>query len=197
MKKTNTLTLAQLGIFSGIIILLTFTPLGFIPLGAVSATTIHIPVIIGAIVLGPKLGTVLGAVMGVFSLIRAVAAPASPLDYLFWNPIISVLPRIFIGLIAALVFIGIRKLIKNKASTAIAAGIAAAAGTLTNTVLVLGALVLIYPQQMGVARSDVLTVIFSSIVAVNGVIEIVSAIVLSIPIAMALLRMKARMKAYQ
>ena len=66
IKKQATLTVAMLGIFSALILLMTFTPIGYlvIPGIGVSATLIHIPVIVGAVVLGPKLGTALGLVWG-------------------------------------------------------------------------------------------------------------------------------------
>lgn len=197
MKKANTLTLAQLGIFSGLIILLTFTPLGYLTIGPISATTIHIPVIIGAIVLGPKSGTILGGVMGVFCLIRAATMPVGPLDVLFINPVISVLPRILIGLVAALVFIGLKKVMKGKASTAVSAGIAAAAGTLTNTIFVLGLLVLFYSEQIQVSASGAVSFIILTILSVNGIAEIVGAVVLAIPISIALLKMKERMTTFR
>ena len=53
-NKTRNLVLAA--VFVAIIIILAFTPFGYIPLGFMNATTIHVPVIIGAIVLGPKYG---------------------------------------------------------------------------------------------------------------------------------------------
>ncbi len=193
MKKSNTLTLAQLGVFSAIIIVLTFTPLGMIPLGPVSATTVHIPVIIGAIVLGLKSGAILGGVLGVSSLLRALAMPASPLDPLFVNPVISVLPRICIGIVAALVFSALHRWIKGKASVPVSAGVAAVAGTLTNTILVLGLLVLIYPDSMGTDASRVFSVILTSIVAVNGIVEILSAVVLAIPVSAALFKLQQRL----
>lgn len=194
MKKSNTLILAQLGIFSAIIIVLTFTPLGMIPLGVVSATTVHIPVIIGAVVLGLKNGAILGGVLGISSLLRAWLMPLTLLDPLFVNPLISVLPRIFIGVAAALVFSLFRKLIKGSASVPVSAGIAAVAGTLTNTVLVLGLLVLVYPEAMGTEASQIFSVIIGSILAVNGIVEILSAVLLTIPVSMALFKLQKRME---
>ena len=115
-----------------------YTPIGMISFGVISATTIHIPVIIGAVVLGVKYGVILGGVMGVASLIRAATAPVTVLDPLFVNPLVSVLPRILIGLVAALVYLLVMKIFKNKSTaTPVASGIAALCGTLTNTIFVL------------------------------------------------------------
>lgn len=187
----NTVDLTKLAIFSAIIILLTFTPLGYIPLGSVSATIIHIPVIIGAIVLGIKYGAVLGTVMGLFSLARAAVMPTSPLDVLFLNPLVSVLPRILLGITAAAVFIWLKKLLKNKKfANPLSIGVAAACATIVNTVTVLGLLVLLYKDEVQVTSSNALSFIIGSIFAINGIIELVSAIVLSIPISIALLKLE-------
>lgn len=187
----NTVDLTKLAIFSAIIILLTFTPLGYIPLGSVSATIIHIPVIIGAIVLGIKYGAVLGTVMGLFSLARAAVMPTSPLDVLFLNPLVSVLPRILLGITAATVFIWLKKLLKNKKfANPLSIGVAAACATIVNTVTVLGLLVLLYKDEVQVTSSNALSFIIGSIFAINGIIELVSAIVLSIPISIALLKLE-------
>ena len=187
----NTVDLTKLAIFSFFIILLTFTPLGYIPLGSVSATIIHIPVIIGAIVLGIKYGAVLGTVMGLFSLARAAVMPTSPLDVLFLNPLVSVLPRILLGITAATVFIWLKKLLKNKKfANPLSIGVAAACATIVNTVTVLGLLVLLYKDEVQVTSSNALSFIIGSIFAINGIIELVSAIVLSIPISIALLKLE-------
>lgn len=188
--SNRTLNLTKLAIFSALIILLTFTPLGYIPLGVVSATTIHIPVIIGAIVLGIKYGSILGGVMGLFSLIRAAVMPNSPIDALFLNPIISVLPRILIGLITAIVFKWLKNLLSDKKfAVAISSGVAAAIGTLVNTITVLGLLALLYGDKFELTTTaSAISFIFGSIFAVNGLIEILSAVVLSIPLSIALLK---------
>lgn len=186
-----TIDLTKLAIFSAIIILLTFTPLGYIPLGSVSATIIHIPVIIGSIILGTKYGAILGSVMGFFSLSRAAVMPTSPLDVLFLNPLVSVLPRILLGITAASVFIWLKKLLKNKKiSNPLSIGISAACATIVNTVTVLSLLVLLYKDEIQIASSSALSFIVGSIFAINGIIELVSAVALSIPISIALLKIQ-------
>ena len=66
MQKRKTSDLVQMAMFVAIIILLAFTPIGYIPLGVTRATIIHVPVIIGSIMLGPFAGAFLGAVFGLF-----------------------------------------------------------------------------------------------------------------------------------
>ena len=73
-KKVLDMSLA--GIFTAIIIAMSVVPfLGYIPLGFMNATIIHVPVIIGAIILGPKYGAYLGLVFGVTSLVKATITP--------------------------------------------------------------------------------------------------------------------------
>lgn len=98
------------GALSAISILLGVTKLGFIPffLGT-SVTIMHVPVIIGAILEGPLVGTVIGLIFGVFSLIWAYIGPNGPGDIYFQNPFISILPRLFIGLMAYLAYRLVKK----------------------------------------------------------------------------------------
>ena len=67
LSKTRDLVLAA--VIAAIIVIMAFVPfLGYIPLGFMNATTVHIPVIIGAIILGPKYGAFLGLTFGLTSL---------------------------------------------------------------------------------------------------------------------------------
>jgi uncharacterized membrane protein len=121
------------GVLSAISIFLGITRLGFIPwFAGASLTIMHVPVIIGAILEGPVVGVVIGFIFGVFSLIQAAVAPTGPQDVIFTNPLISILPRLFIGPISWLIY---RSLKRWQIPALIAAGIG---GSLTNTVLVLG-----------------------------------------------------------
>ena len=67
--------LAILAMFTAIIFLLTFTPLGLIDLPVIKATILHVPVIIGSILLGPKKGAFLGGMFGLSSLIKNTLVP--------------------------------------------------------------------------------------------------------------------------
>lgn len=124
------------GVLGGLSIILSVTPLGFFPMPTgVSLTTMHIPVIIGAVLEGPIVGVVIGFIFGMFSLIRAAIAPQGPADVWFVNPLVSIVPRLFIGLVAWLIYTSVKRV--HEIPAIIAAGIA---GSLTNTVLVLGVL---------------------------------------------------------
>lgn len=87
MNNTKKFTLTAM--FLAILLLLALTPLGFITLGPLNSTTMHIPVIIGSIVLGPKIGSMLGGTFGIISLIKNTTAP-TPLSFVF-SPFIPVI----------------------------------------------------------------------------------------------------------
>lgn len=199
MKTSKTANLTFLGIFSALIILMTFTPVGYltIPGLGISATLVHIPVIIGAVVLGTKNGVILGAVWGITCIIRAATMPVTVLDPLFVNPLLSLVPRVIVGLVAGLVFTGICRLLKNRnGSDIIASIVSAIAGTLTNTILVLGVLYTLYGKEVLGSSPDVQTtiaLIFGTVIAVNGLIELGTAAVLTPAIGKALFTVKKRM----
>ena len=74
MKKVQ--GMIQVALFGAIIVIMAFTPfLGYIPLGFTRATIIHIPVILGSLLLGPKKGAALGAIFGLTSLINNTMNP--------------------------------------------------------------------------------------------------------------------------
>lgn len=139
--QLNTKQIATVGMLSAISILLGITRLGFIPIPPVSATIMHVPVIIGAMLEGPIVGAYIGFIFGLFSVINAITNP-TPLSFVFMNPIVSVLPRILIGIVSYYCY----KLLFLKFSTfKIALG--AIVGSLTNTFGVLGLMYLIYVEK--------------------------------------------------
>jgi uncharacterized membrane protein len=133
MPQERTRKIVVAGVMGAISILLGLTHWGFIPwFGGVSLTIMQVPVIIGAILEGPLVGCSIGLIFGLFSMIQAGIAPAGPTDVWFTNPLLSVMPRLFIGPVAYFAW----KLLKRWNVVAlIGAGIV---GSFTNTVLVLG-----------------------------------------------------------
>ena len=97
--RTNTRKLVITGMLSAISIFLGVTRLGFIAIPPINATILHVPVIIGSIIEGPVVGGVIGLVFGLFSMYNAFTAP-TPTSFLFWNPIIALVPRILIGVVS-------------------------------------------------------------------------------------------------
>lgn len=143
-KRTKTGKLTFLGVMLALTIV--FVAMTAIPTTSASmALLIFLPTIITSIIHGPKSGAVMGFMAGLATLLRALLAPASPLDYLFLNPLVAILPRIFIGIVPYYVFKILNKFIKSKTISLLAAGIS---GALTNTGLVILMLYLIYSEEI-------------------------------------------------
>lgn len=135
MSQERTRKIVIAGVLGAIAALLGWTHWGFIPwIGGAALTIMHVPVIIGAVLEGPAVGVAIGVIFGLFSMLQAAIAPTGPSDVLFTNPLVALVPRLFIGPVAWLCW---RALERWPAAGLITAGIA---GSLTNTVLVLGAI---------------------------------------------------------
>lgn len=133
MPEERTRKIVIAGIMGAIAVFLGVTRWGFIPwFGGVSLTIMHVPVIIGAVLEGPVVGLIIGLIFGVASLIQAAVAPNGPGDVIFTNPLISVLPRLFIGPVAWVVW----NALKRWAPLGLI--VSGVVGSLTNTLLVLG-----------------------------------------------------------
>ena len=172
-KRLDVRRLVVIGVLSGICIMLSITPLGFIPIGPVNATIMHIPVIIGAVIEGPIVGLAIGLIFGLTSLIRAFTMPTIT-SFLMMNPIISVLPRVIMGFASYYIFTGIFKSSKNKKISAMITGFLA---SLINTVGVLGAIYLIYGQRYVEAIGQIGSPakIITAIAVTNGLPEAILA----------------------
>lgn len=189
----NTKFIALMGVLLAMEIILAFTPLGFVPLGFTKATTIHIPVVIGAIFLGPLGGAVLGCAFGILSIIINTVSPAltsfvfSPFITIgstqgnIWSLVIALIPRILVGITAYYSYNWVSKINKTKI---IAYATAAIVGSLTNTVLVMGGIYIFFGQQYAAAKEVAFEALFGvimGIIGVNGIPEaIVAAIIVTI-----------------
>ena len=202
MEKTKNIRyLVQVSLMAAIVCVVAFVPfLGFIPLGVIKATTVHIPVIIGAILLGPKAGAVLGAVFGLTSVIKNTIEPAV-VSFVFTPLIpapgetagslkallIAFIPRILTGVVAALVYRAIARFNKTKTVACVAAGLA---GSMTNTALVMGSIYFLlrpeYAAMKNIAMEAVLDVVLG-VVGTSGVAEAAAAASLVTAVGKALL----------
>lgn len=187
-KKTQYMTF--MAMFLAIEIILVVTPLGYIPIGPLSATTMHIPVIIAGITLGKKAGAQLGFVFGLTSLIRATIQPGitsfcfSPFVTVgnisgdWKSVIIALVPRILLGYLAGVIFDLLKEKLNNEN---IAAVVSALVGAITNTVLVLGGIYLFfggaYAKAINIAYSSLIAMLLG-VVTTNGIVEaIIGAVV--------------------
>lgn len=177
-KKEKLVRLVMFALFMALIVIFTFTPyLGYITLGAsISITTLHIVVILGAAILKkPYYGAALGFIWGMLCLIKAFMEPIIA-NVPFQNPLVSVLPRVVVGLVASLL-IGV--LLNTKLPTAVSVGIGSLVATLTNTVLVISALTVFngFDTLLAGIKTS-LTTIITVLIGVNGIIETVAAVIL-------------------
>jgi len=160
------------GALSAVSIALFLTPFGYIPwVAGASLTVMHVPAILGAVLEGPVAGAIIGGIFGVTSLIKAATAPQGPIDVFFTNPLVSVLPRILVGLLAWVAFkaIGRKKVVLGAAAAAIV-------GSLANSLFVLGSLVLLGALPLAAA---------ASVFVANSFVEAALAAVLTVAVVAA------------
>ncbi|MCV9888031.1 ECF transporter S component [Metabacillus halosaccharovorans] len=189
-KNNKTFRMVLLGMLSAIIIIQTTIPfLGYIPIGPLSLTIIQVTVIIAAIVLGTKEGAIVGGIWGIITFVRAFIAPTSVIaPIVFTNPLVSVLPRILIGVVAAYVF---HRILSGKLNETVRMSVAGVLGSLTNTVLVLGFIYLFYREPYAnflELDMEQLLPALMTIVATNGITEAILSGVLAPIISKPLLK---------
>ena len=201
-EKKGTRWMVSVALMAAIIIVLANTPLGMIQLPIIKATTVHIPVIIGAILFGPLAGAILGGVFGICSLVSNTMAPtllsfafspflASNLAGVLKALWISVGCRILIGVAAGWIWILFRKI---KLNTYVALAIAGFAGSMVNTIMVMGSIYFPLAQQYAEAKEVAVTAVFGLImgtVTASGIPEALAAAVLVAVIGKVLMRLTA------
>lgn len=205
-KKLDTRYMATLAMFCGVLLVMGMTGLGFIPFPVIKATTMHIPVILGAILLGPGAGAVLGGVFGFCSIWVNTTAPGL-LSFAF-SPFMTTegLPgaikslwialgcRILFGLIAGWLWKLFLKLLKKDY---LALTVTAAVSTLCHTFLVMGSIYVLLAQQYAEAKNVAVSAVFGLVmgtVTAAGIPEAIIAVILVTVIGKALLHLMARMK---
>ena len=181
-RSRQTRDLAILAMFTAILFLLAFTPLGLIDLPVIKATILHVPVIIGALLLGPRKGACLGGMFGLASLVKNTLVPN--LSSFLFSPLIPVpgldrgspLPRVLVGVLPWAVWTLLRRVpgLDRPAARPVLLALSAAAGALTNTALVLGLTGLFFSRAYAAARGipvDGLLGFFLGVTVVNGLPE--------------------------
>ena len=206
-KSQKTTEMVKMALFIALIILLSVTPLGYIPLGAINATTIQMPVIIGAVLFGWKKGAALGGVFGATSLIKNTLQPNltsfvfSPFVPVFgeeggslWAVAVCIIPRVMIGVAAAGVFALLSKTKLKKSLCCAAAGFC---GSITNTVLVMGGIYVFFGKAYSEAKEiayEALLATVSATVAGAGIAEAVISAVVCAAVCSALIKYLGKAK---
>ena len=207
-RRKDARWMAGVAMMAAIVVLLANTPLGMIPLVVTKATTVHIPVILGAILFGPLAGGILGGVFGVCSVIINTFTPA--LTSFAFSPFMSTTGlsgavkalwvavgcRILIGVAAGWLW---RALSRTRVNSWTALSIVGFTGSMVNTVTVMGSIFLLFTQQYAQAKEVALEAVSGLIlttVVVNGIPEAIVATVLVAVIGKNLLRFaKPRLQA--
>ena len=199
-KKRDTRWMVCVALMAAIVIVLANTPLGMIQLPVIKATTVHIPVIIGAVLLGPLAGGILGGVFGICSLISNTMAPTL-LSFAF-SPFMSTtgLPgvlkalwisvgcRILIGVVSGWLWKLFEKVHLNQT---IALPITGFVGAMVNTVTVMGSIYLLFAQQYAQAQNVGVTAVWGLImgtITASGIPEAIASAVLVLALGKVLLR---------
>lgn len=186
-QSANLRNLTKLALLLALEIVMAFTPLGMLQIPPVSLTIMHIPVIIGGILMGWKAGAFLGGAFGVLSIIRSTFAAAGPVDMAF-NPALSgnplgslvmaIVPRVLLGVTAALVYRLVLKLGGGRQTVSLIA--ASVAACLVHSFGVLWLLSTFFSLLT-------LKEVFEAIIAFNGIIELAVAVVASVAVCRAVL----------
>lgn len=198
MKTTTnvrTMKMVQLALFIAIIFLMAFTPLGYIRTPGLQITLLAIPVAVGAIILGPASGAILGGAFGITSFIQCFGMDPLGAAFLGINPVgtflLCMVPRILMGGLTGLIFKGLRKIDKTRGLSYAAASLSA---SLMNTVFFLGSMLLfLYLTNSYNFIADKFDIQAGSIIAfivslagINTILEAAVCLILGTAIAKAL-----------
>lgn len=208
MRNRKIQYMAFMAMFLAIEVVLVLTPLGYVPIGPLNLTTMHIPVVVAGVVLGKKAGAQMGFVFGLTSLLNNTFRPTitsfcfSPFITIggvsgnFSSILIALIPRILLGFLAGLVFEQLRKFKMNENLSAIIAGVI---GAVVNTVLVLGMIYIFFGPQYAAATGHeyaTLIAVLLGVIATNGILEAILAGVVTVVVnkAVAPIARKVRIK---
>jgi len=201
-NKHDTKWMVSVALMSAIVVVLANTPLGLIPLPITKATTVHIPVILGAILLGPTAGAILGGVFGICSMISNTMTPA--LTSFAFSPFLSTtgIPgalkaiwvsvgcRILIGLIAGWLWVFLKRFKKKQMVWLAVTGFA---GSMVNTISVMGSIYFLFAEQYAQAKEVAVSAVWGLImgtITVSGIPEAIIAAILVSVIGKALLKLR-------
>lgn len=204
MKKENVRYLTTLALLCGLLLVMGLTGIGLIPLPVIKATTMHIPVILGAVLLGPAAGAILGGVFGLCSIWANTTAPGL-LSFAF-SPFMSTEGlagvakslwialgcRVLFGFLAGWLWKLFKRLFHRDS---IALPVTAATATILHTLLVMGSIYFLLAEQYAQAKNVAVSAVFGLVmgtVTASGIPEAIAAVVLVTVIGKALLRFTRR-----
>lgn len=200
-KKHSAGRLVRTALLAAIIFVMAFTPLGYFKTGGLSITLLPVPVIIGAIIMGPATGAVLGLVFGLTSLIQCFGLEPFGTALMGINPVGTILtclvPRAAMGFLTGVIFLALYRLDKKKLLSFAATSLI---GALLNTVFFMSFLVLFFYSTdflqtiiSGMGTNSVFTFVLA-FVGFNGLVEAVACCVLAGAISKALYTVATRQR---
>ena len=195
-RKVSTRTLVELALLTAIIVVMSFTPIGYLKTPIVEITFITIPVVVGAILVGPAAGAFLGGVFGLTSFIQCFGMSQFGAMLLSINPfltfIICFVPRVLMGWLCGIIFRAMLKCDRTKFKLW-AYGVGAFSGAALNTILFVITLVVLFGRtDFILSIGDTLPKLIAAIVGLNGVIEAVVCTIVGAAVAKALSRALSR-----
>lgn len=204
MKKANVRYLTTLALLCGIVLVLGLTGIGLIPLPLIKATTMHIPVILGAILLGPEAGAVLGAMFGLCSIWSNTTTPsilsfafspfmtAEGLSGVFKSLWIALGCRTLFGYLAGWLWRFFQRLFHKDT---VALPVTAATATILHTLLVMGSIYILLAEQYAQVKNVAVSAVFGLVmgtVAGSGIPEAIAAVILVTVIGKSLLHLRKK-----
>lgn len=187
-RKAKTLFLVQNAVLAGVVVLMAFTPIGYLKLGAVEMTFIMIPVAVGAITLGEKSGAFLGLVFGISSFIQCFGMSWFGTQLMTFSPALTfvtcIVPRVLMGYLCG----GIYKLLsKNKKRLAVI--VASFSAPVLNTLFFVTSIMLFFSKSDVIMNmqegSKNLILFLIAFVGLNGIMEIVTTTLIAPPVTLA------------
>lgn len=177
MRSKKTLTMVQIAILIAVLLVMSFTPLGYLKIGILSISLLSIPVVIGAMLIGPEAGALLGLVFGLTSFAQCFGADAFGAALLNINPFgtffMCVPTRMLMGYLAGLIFRGIHRADRTRTVSYFAGGLS---GAVLNTVFFMGALLLFFWNSeyiQGLSGGNGIWAFLAAMVGFNGILEAV------------------------
>ncbi len=192
MKKFNTKIMVQMALMISIVIVMGMTPIGFIRIPPISITMLHLPVIVGSIVLGPLCGGILGLTFGLVSMWNAIINPLPPPSlswmlspfasgYPLQSIFICLAPRIALGILPALLM---RLFDRKKTANRLSIGFSAGISTIAHTFMFLGCINLFPSEEVFMPIMSIV----KTVAGLNGSLEFVAAITVSVAICKSLIK---------
>lgn len=175
-KAMSTKKLTRLALLTAVIILMAFTPLGYLHIGPFAVTFLTIPVIIGAVTMGPVSGAFLGLIFGITSFVKTfsdvmgeVLLSINP----FYTFVLCIVPRVLEGFLCGLIFMLLKKGIKNNIAPAIVASFSC---PILNTILYMSSLILLFGNTeyiLGLMNGQSVIAFVVAMVGVQAIVEAV------------------------